>query len=1354
MGALTLLGAPAHDLWPRESVLHVRGGDCDGCYYLPRRATGASGHAGLSLGLEYFVRVSAANGRGSSAPSDHRSIVPNAVPSAPESASLAVVSGSQLEVFWCPPGVSAGDVGEFEVQWDSSHVFANLTSDPVAGCNNARGGYGVCSVTGSAVTGPCPYSFLIAGLTTGTEYFVRVAARNDVPVQTVVPLALRQPTDPADNTKWTGILRGTPLFVPPQPPRAVDLVVLDGRRLQVQVMAPLRDGGRNITSYEVDVDTELSFQTSAAFTKVFAIDEIAVLYADDGPLMMEVGGLTPGTFYFVRVRAVSSVGHSLDTPAGNHPVAPTERSQPPVASDAAAVAPTAVAPSTEIDVVWEEPPLSASGDGGTALTGYLVEWWETSSVVEEVQAVRLSWAARDVPAQTWSLRYLGEQTNGLKPDAAAADVRDALMALNDQARNATFLFGPLEVSRHAVNGDTGYVYSITFKDDSPDGSGNGGRNNGDVQILPVEDSFSGTGVSTSYEVRSGVRASGAKEVQVISSFGTGEGLRGVPAGGSSDGSVVRGFWRVAVGGSAFSAYLSTEANASDVEAALESLATVGDVSVHRQNHNDSYTSGGDNGYRWVVTFETPVGDRAPIVLDTQYVHSTNGDAGMAVQDGDNEVDHMGILTCSECRPGEKAVGYGSALLDPDARSYLVQGLTPGTAYTLTVSAVNKHGQGVRRPCNNGAPVVPPVVVPGLPRDVSVSVNSGSADSLMVTYTPPLSDGGALVTHYRVELDPATTTDYRDPTTTFQSPIAEVFHCPTQPTYAVWTVTTVARNATLTGGHFALRLGRGGAELETDAIPFDAPALAAEELQDATRSNSGVYCTNPSGTRNIAYCPSVRLTNSGSVQSKIQALESLSTAGVGVSRRSLGSGAYVWSVTFLDHGDDFELSAVGQGADGTTSALTGLSGRQAISRGVGDGAVVTAKVQAGVVHGACSGSLVVPSVGGLVTGQYYYARVFAYNQKGYGSPTTALSPEKPMVVPGRPTGVALEVYDSSSLKVIFHPPTDDGGDAVDSYLIEYATDPSFTVGVGNASVVMLSAGAPYYRVIPNLLNGVDYFVRVFAHNSQGYGRPQASSPTFEHPYVEPNPPLSVKLGVTSDTMLTVGWGYPVADGGDNVTHFKVEWDTAPSFASLSSHPDKGSAVVSASTDRAYTIEYLTTYKTYYVRVSGRNGAGWGQPRVANPASLQPSLQVPGHPVSLQVQPGTHDGYLNIRFDPPRVPKHGIQCGGLDALSGAAECPTPVGGTEGAANGGAEVTAYKVEWSIDPAFSSAEYDAGSQEVIGATAYTARNLTIGNRYYARVAARNIMGYSAFCGETGTACASGTQASALSTNSSSWNA
>ena len=41
-----------------------------------------------------------------------------------------------------------------------------------------------------------------------------------------------------------------------------------------------------------------------------------------------------------------------------------------------------------------------------------------------------------------------------------------------------------------------------------------------------------------------------------------------------------------------------------------------------------------------------------------------------------------------------------------------------------------------------------------------------------------------------------------------------------------------------------------------------------------------------------------------------------------------------------------------------------------------------QLKTGVVHDECSGSMVVPSDGGLVKGQSYYARVFAYSPIGF------------------------------------------------------------------------------------------------------------------------------------------------------------------------------------------------------------------------------------------------------------------------------------------------------------------------------------------------------------------------------------
>merc|ERR1719321_1998574 len=57
--------------------------------------------------------------------------------------------------------------------------------------------------------------------------------------------------------------------------------------------------------------------------------------------------------------------------------------------------------------------------------------------------------------------------------------------------------------------------------------------------------------------------------------------------------------------------------------------------------------------------------------------------------------------------------------------------------------------------------------------------------------------------------------------------------------------------------------------------------------------------------------------------------------------------------------------------------------------------------------SCVGTHQVPTSGALVSGQYYWARVFAINALGSSSAQVSPTSEKPMVVPGSPTAVTLE-----------------------------------------------------------------------------------------------------------------------------------------------------------------------------------------------------------------------------------------------------------------------------------------------------------------------------------------------------------
>ena len=73
--------------------------------------------------------------------------------------------------------------------------------------------------------------------------------------------------------------------------------------------------------------------------------------------------------------------------------------------------------------------------------------------------------------------------------------------------------------------------------------------------------------------------------------------------------------------------------------------------------------------------------------------------------------------------GEAPVGYGYVDLTEGDESYTISGLNPGISYTIYVSALNRHGQGVRAAVATG--VTLPLTVPSAPTDVTVETKGYS-----------------------------------------------------------------------------------------------------------------------------------------------------------------------------------------------------------------------------------------------------------------------------------------------------------------------------------------------------------------------------------------------------------------------------------------------------------------------------------------------------------------------------------------------------------------------------------------------------------------------------------------------------
>jgi len=431
--------------------------------------------------------------------------------------------------------------------------------------------------------------------------------------------------------------------------------------------------------------------------------------------------------------------------------------------------------------------------------------------------------------------------------------------------------------------------------------------------------------------------------------------------------------------------------------------------------------------------------------------------------------------------------------------------------------------------------------------------------------------------------------------------------------------------------------------------------------------------------------------------------------------------FTWRVTFLDEAQSGPLNF-------DLSVTPGSNNIRTTSGAVAN--LTVTKLRDGEVFPPCVGLHQIPSDKPLVKGQLYYTRVFAINSKGFSAAAVASAPQKPMVVPGPPTSVVLQVSGPSSLYVTFNPPVDDGGDTITLYKVEYALTSTFANAL-SVNVTYLDQ-APYYKTITGLTQGVFVFVRVSALNRQGFGPPALSTPSSLNPYTTSSGPTSVKVFATSDTMLTVSWGPPVNNGGDEIISYRIDWDITSSFNSGTTGFNKGSVDLDASLYSSYTIQYLSSSTVYYVRVAARNSAvPLGTYTLAFPSSISPALVIPGRPHTIRAYSGNGVGRITVSWLRPTVPWHAVPCFGK--LTNVQDCPV-VGGLP-QSDGGSPIYQYTLSYNEQENFLG--YDSGSVTTTG-TSYTLTNLIPGRRYYIRVLANNNKGPGFYCAYSDPNCLS----------------
>ncbi|EQC27008.1 hypothetical protein SDRG_15222 [Saprolegnia diclina VS20] len=1345
-----MLRASNLQLKPSDATVVTRGASCKRCVYV------SPSTPGLTPGTPYFLTVNAVNVNGASVASTVATATPRQVPNAPNALNIVVISGTQAVVYFSPPAPPAtsainynSDITSYLVQWDTQTSFlhgrpactgcatafsatslsisVDLTSVLVV-TNQITLGAMQCvltitamspttitvaanacpsflaqaydvvfyrippaTVSGVAIQGTPPYQYLIQGLTPAVTYYVRLAAVNSVPFMRVAVSGT-----PPNNCQWSFPIAITPTNVLPDPVLSAVLYVQSPTSLELQIHPSARDGqglnGAAVTFYSVDVDTVSTF-TSAG--RLFPVDVPAAsfvsLYAG-GPLTYSITGLVTGTQYFVQVRAKTSVGSSLATIATNT-LAPSGPPSAPTSVRISTPMKQPNAPITQATVVWAPPTTS----NGRPLSYFNVEWWTTASRAE-VQVVQLQWTNAPT-ALTFTLAFGGSLTGSLAMDCAPENVRSALMNLGGGTTPGAPLIGNVEVTRSAINVNQGYQWSVTFAT---------ALCNQPLLQIAIVSSTGGSGIQAStFEAVAGVvggttSTPGTPEVQVLTITNANAAL------------TTSGFFRLAFQGSSWSNYLPASAPASLVQNVLQQLATIGQVSVATIT-NGAFPA---NMVAYAITFASFVGNAPALAVDSSNLLPTSSVA--TVYDGNNVVLNTGAwclpadTVCAAIytyvRIGEVAIGYGSyATTAANVLTYMIPNLTTGTAYYASVTARNTLSFGPRA-ASYPVVITPPLQVPSPPTAVSVSVQPGSSTQLLATYSAPISHGGSPVLKYLVEYDTSPA---------FSSAGSRSVWCAVANVNAVWRVTSsrvnVAQTSPIGAGWFQLKLTRANAVWTTDPIPFNAVALGAAEL-GAQPAFSLLYCTACATCTDT--CNVARQQTSGSLQRKLQGLASIAN-GVTVSRTPVAAadGGYVWSITFLDAGDDFTLEAVASSSSlncaGSTCAST-------------DYQVAAVKVTAGVLYPPCTGAQVIPAAGALTKGQFYYVRVTAFNAIGFGLPQAVTSPQKPMVVPGLPTGVTLTVNSISTLQVVFSPPVDNGGDIITSYTVTWSVAPDFSASPVTLVVNNLANGSPFTAILPGLTKGLFYFVQVQATNSQGTGLPALSSPLSLNPSTVPLSPTNVVLGVTSPSMLTVGWAPPADNGGDALTGYIIEWDVVATYDSLTPAPDRSSVAISDTTQTSYTITLLTAQTAYFVRVSAVNRLGPSAPQDAAPLPSVPALVAPGKPISLAASVvATPTAGIYVQWQAPYVPYHGIPCFG--SLASPVPCPLILGVS--AVYGGSGLRSYYLEWSTSSVFSGTNrVPVAGTNVLLTTA--GHGIVSGTTYYMRIQAVNNNGYmSLFC-------------------------
>jgi len=1043
---------------------------------------------------------------------------------------------AQVRLTWLAPADPGGTpVTDYDIEVSSD---GGSTWTPFAD--------GVAAATNATVT----------GLTNGTTYVFRVAARNAVGIGGwSAPSAPVKPLAPAS----------APQNLVVQP------LVLGSRQATLTWDAPTSNGGAPITDYQVEysIDNGLGWTTVA--------DGVSVTTT------ATVSGLTNGTTYLFRVRAITEFGPG--SPAVSGPVTPTALPGAPVGL-------TTAIGDRFVDLAWAnvdtgglpviDHVVQYSIDGGTNWITYAHAASGATSIrvgglangVAHLFRVAATNAAGTSPFSVVAgpatpLAPAGAPT-GLLGTAADRSVTLAWTAPTDDGgapitdyvvefRLAsgggwlTFADGVAATTGATVTGltnGTAYVFRVT----PVTAFGLGARSLVSAPVTPVT-------VPTAPGVPFGSR--GDRQVALSWTAPTDDG--GTPV---TDYLVQ---FRESVAGSVWQTFAD---GVSFATTATVTGLTNGTAYVFRVVPVNIAGSGAASGESSPVTPLTLAG-----VVTGLVATPSNGKVSLAwtapVDNGGAPVSDYVVQYRQD-----NATAVWETFSDgvSASTSATVTGLANGTRYFFRVAAVNPVGIGAFAEAGPATPFT----VPGAATALAGVVGDAR---VTLSWTAPAANGGSPVTDYLIEYRVAASGS------TSWTPF----------TRAPSSATTAVVTPLVNGVGYAFRV------TAINAAGPGAPSTPTGTLTPVTvpGAPTGLVATGGDGQALLSWAPPA--SNGGSpVTDYVVEYKRLSETTWTTFNRapSTTPGA---AVTGLTNGFNYEFRVTARNAQGlgTPSAssngvtVRGLPGAPTGVTGTrGDGQVTVRWTAPASTGGAAITdylveyrrlrdsfwtSFVRPAstatsavVNGLVNGTNYAFRVTARNVVGLGPASAESAGVTVYGTPSAPTGV-VGVSGDRQVSLTWNVPSSNGGMPITNYLVEFRR-----VSEATWATFARPASTATNAVVTGLTNGFNYVFRVKAVNVGGNSLPSAQSAPVM-PLAVPTAPTGV-TGTGSGGAVSLRWTAPTSNGGSAITNYIIQYRV--------NLPGNDWVTVSrpASAATSFVVSGLTVRTGHLFRVAAVNAKG--------------------------------------------------------------------------------------------------------------------------------------------------------------------